>query len=731
MVAGALMATLVTGFSQPVITQQPQSCTNAVGTTATFTVTATGTEPLAYQWQKSTGTWTDLAGCTDINLCLTNVQTADAGDYRVVVTNVDGAVTSDAATLTVGVPPGVLSVVNLHPSVSLGALAGLRVSASGTLPLNFQWYRDDVALPGKTANVISFPSVQLTDLGLYTVVVTNVYGAVTSAPVTLNVDPTFTKITTGAIVTDLAGPRHGPAWGDYNNDGYPDLYVHETGPSRTEVIYRNNRDGTFTRIVEPTLQGGFGDYAAIFVAWADYDNDGLLDLLIPNDPYSNLLFRNRGDGTFQRMVAPPLTSSGTGSWAPIWGDYDRDGYLDVLVINTDLAPPNYVNWLYRNQGNGNFTKITSGPIVTEAGWWMGGGWVDYDEDGWLDLCLARYDAGKPGLYLCRNLGNGTFAHITNNVLATQTQRAASIAWADYNNEGHLGAFVVTAGDGPNILYHNEGSGTFRKMTAAEVGSLVSDKTLWGAGVWGDYDNDGFQDLFVSGGEYDPISQNFFSTTNLLYHNNGDGTFTKILTGSPVTESGQFGQPTWVDYDRDGFLDLFVVDQGNSASSADRLFRNNGNSNNWLCVQCVGTSSPRWGTGAKVRAKATIRGKEMWQLRLIDAGGFGFVAHFGLGDATNVDVLRIEWTSGIVQELHNVPVKQYLTVTEPARLSMPQPGVLQIQCWKGMCYSVETSPDLLTWRPLATVTNLNLKGGTQWTDPDAPGQSTRFYRAVKQ
>jgi hypothetical protein len=147
---------------------------------------------------------------------------------------------------------------------------------------------------------------------------------------------------------------------------------------------------------------------------------------------------------------------------------------------------------------------------------------------------------------------------------------------------------------------------------------------------------------------------------------------------------------------------------------------------------VGTSSSRDGTGAKVRAKATIRGKEMSQLRLINSGGNGwgglsFVAHFGLGDATNVDVLRIEWSSGIVQELHNVPAKQYLTVTEPARLSMPSLGKLNIQCWKGMAYRIEGSPDLSAWTLLAAVTNLT--GKLQWTDPGAPGRSGRFYRAV--
>ena len=197
-----------------------------------------------------------------------------------------------------------------------------------------------------------------------------------------------------------------------------------------------------------------------------------------------------------------------------------------------------------------------------------------------------------------------------------------------------------------------------------------------------------------------------------------------------------GNGGWlVDLNKDGFLDLFVAKHPAPDNSLSRFYLNNGNSNTWLCVQCVGTASTRLGTGTKVRVKATVHGKEMWQLRVIDPGGFAngqnFTAHFGLGDATNVDVLRIEWTCGIVQELKTVPVKQCLTVTEPAKLSMPQPGELHIQCWKGMVYRIEGSPDLSAWTPLVTVTNLNLKGGVQWTDSETSNRSAHFYRAVKQ
>jgi hypothetical protein len=184
---------------------------------------------------------------------------------------------------------------------------------------------------------------------------------------------------------------------------------------------------------------------------------------------------------------------------------------------------------------------------------------------------------------------------------------------------------------------------------------------------------------------------------------------------------------FTDYDRDGFLDLFVAEYpGNNW-----LFRNKGNANSWLTVKCVGTASNRSAIGARVRAKATIGGKTFWQLREISNGdGLGngaLTAHFGLGDATIIDTLRIEWPSGIVQELHDVAAKQSMTVTEPARLQALGAGVIRIQSWKGMAFEVQSSTDLERWLPVTTVTNLT--GALEFTDPDAANPSRRFYRAL--
>jgi poly(3-hydroxybutyrate) depolymerase len=190
--AGMFLAALGTGFGQPVITTQPQDQTNTVGTIATLTVAAAGTEPLSYQWQKLGGIWADLAGCTDTNLCFTNVQTAHTGDYRVVVTNADGAVTSQVAKMTVVLPPSVF-LKSLAPyqrmAVYRGSSTSLATTVSGTSPLSFQWRLEGFDLPGKTNQTLTIAAAQLADEGNYTVVVSNPWGAVTSAPARLYVTP--------------------------------------------------------------------------------------------------------------------------------------------------------------------------------------------------------------------------------------------------------------------------------------------------------------------------------------------------------------------------------------------------------------------------------------------------------------------------------------------------------------------------------------------------------------
>lgn len=273
-----------------------------------------------------------------------------------------------------------------------------------------------------------------------------------------------------------------------------------------------------------------------------------------------------------------------------------------------------------------------------------------------------------------------------------------------------------------VLYRNSGNGTFVNIAADPV---VTTPSNWISPALGDFSNDELLDLFVAKGGY------LSSERNALYQNQGDGTFTAITTGAQVGDTGNFPGAAWADYDNDGFLDLFAANGGLNAQQRNFLYRNNGNSNQWIGVRCIGTVSNRSAIGARVRVRAAIGGKSFWQLREISSShGFGvdnLLAHFGLGDATVIDTLRLEWPSGIVQEFHDVPPKQFLTVTEPARLQTLGPGAFRIQSWKGMAFEVQTSTDFEQWLPMTTRTNLT--GTLVFTDPDASGQARRFYRTV--
>jgi enediyne biosynthesis protein E4 len=230
--------------------------------------------------------------------------------------------------------------------------------------------------------------------------------------------------------------------------------------------------------------------------------------------------------------------------------------------------------------------------------------------------------------------------------------------------------------------------------------------------------------FVDGGET--------GDNNLLYHNNGDGTFSRVTTGSLVHDGGVSGGCAWGDYDNDGFMDLVVANGISGITQNNFLYRNNGNTNHWLKLKLIGTTSNRGAMGTKVRVKASIGGRTFWQLRVAHEND-GWVSqhdprpNFGLGDASVAETVRIEWSSGIVQELHNVAANQILNVTEPVRLQATGRGVFEFRSWKGQVFGVEASPDLSVWSSLGSVTNTS--GLIQFSDQEASNVAARFYRVL--
>jgi hypothetical protein len=585
-------------------------------------------------------------------------------------------------------------------SVSLGAKVTFRVSFTGTPTPNLQWRWNETPLTEATQSTLILTNVTSAQAGRYDAVAWNDIGSVTSTVAVLIVDTAFTKITDGPIATN-GGDSSGVAWGDMDNDGFPDLFI-GNGGSRN-YLYHNSGDGTFTALTNsaPALDSGFGG------SWGDYDNDGHLDLFVANRSI-NLLYHNNGDGTFTK-VKSFAGAVGSGSWSGSWGDYDRDGWLDLFISNGSGH-----NALLHNNGDGTFTRIATGSIVRDGGNSIGAAWQDYDRDGWPDLYVANN--GGPS-FLYRNLGVGLFQRVTNGAIATAIQSALVADWGDYDNDGWPDLAVGCSGH--NLLFHNQGNGGLNPVTE---GALVRDIQNSEIVQWIDYDNDGELDLF---------SANDGGQNNTLYRDNGDGTFTRILTGSLVNDGGNSAGCAWADFDDNGFLDLCVANW--HGSRPNFLYRNNGNSNHWLKVRCIGTASNRSGVGAKVWVTTTVSGREERQLREISGGtGFGqtsLLAHFGLGQADLVDNVRIEWPSGTIQDLARPAVDQTLTVLEPPKLEAPASAngsfVANVIGLAGVSYIIECSDNLRDWLPVTVLTNVSRS--MPFSIPLNPKGALGFYR----
>ncbi len=474
---------------------------------------------------------------------------------------------------------------------------------------------------------------------------------------------TFTRITDAGnpIVTDVNNTNYtGCAWVDYDADGLLDLCI--TDPNNVD-LYHNEGGGNFSFVVGNALSAATG--AFLGTSWADFDNDGDLDCMLAATNTSKL-FANNGDGTFTELPQSHLGTTDTRGWSPAWGDYDNDGDVDMVIS----FPTGFVggvqrsNLFLRNDGppDFTFTRIDTGAVVADLKPFTSGNWADYDLDGDLDLFFgsgpASAASGVDDLF--RNLlveqGVPGFERITTAPLATDQADGQVWNWIDFDNDGDLDGFRTNWGLSSffrtNDLYRNN-AGVYSE-DLFDPWSSVNDVSL--SNVWGDFDNDGDLDVYIAN----------VGNINRYYQNNGDGTFTQITTGDQLgTSEGSTGASAG-DYDNDGDLDLFAVASGAGKRMLLRNDTNNGNG--WIRIKLEGGLSNWSAVGAKVFLRANINGTDVKQHREVSTqntflGHNMLDVHFGLGDASIIDSLRVEWPGGGSFDTAGVAINQYITIFE--------------------------------------------------------------------
>jgi len=461
---------------------------------------------------------------------------------------------------------------------------------------------------------------------------------------------------------------NGVAAADYNNDGFIDIYFVSRDPNTPShpgspnSLFKNNGDGTFTNVAEEAGVEGLIDTTTIpqnklvenfGASWGDFDNDGDIDLYLTNKGVDEL-YENLGDGTFRDIThSAGLDLLIRDSSTAAWFDLDKDGDLDLYVSSYGQhgLPVSSENVMYRNNGDGTFTDITTAAGLGEPGFTFVTMILDANIDGWPDLYCVN-DFGDNYFYL--NKGDGTFREVTREYGLENNGHGMGVTLGDYDNDGLFDIYLTNIADGLNQewspLFRHTGSGIFQDVSQ-QTGTGI---TYW---AWGceffDFDLDGDLDLYVVNG----IFGNAFH--NLLFRNNGNGTFEDFSEQSDADGPEEARGLCVADFDNDGRLDMVVA----NLKTAAYFYQNSMQDGNYLKINLIGTQSNRDGRGAVVRITADNRtyhrpndGVELY-------GQSKIPIHFGLGSAQTAQNIIVEWPSGIQEEFHNIPANQTITIKE--------------------------------------------------------------------
>lgn len=495
----------------------------------------------------------------------------------------------------------------------------------------------------------------------------------------------------------------GIAWIDYDNDGFPDLFLvngstfehWKNGDSPRSRLYHNNRNGTFTDVSEHSglTHTGWG----MGVCVGDYDNDGFDDLYVTYYG-GNVLYRNNGNGTFTDVTQKAGVHGGGWGMGCGFGDYDNDGHLDLYVANyldVDIlkvggmgSAPNCTyrgiatfcgprgmtggrDFLFHNNGDGTFTDVTErAGIDTGKYYGLGVVWCDYDRDGRPDIYVAN-DSTPSSLY--HNNGDGTFTDVGVEAGVAYSSEGLEQAgmgtdFADYDNDGWGDLVKGNFSDDSKNLYHNNRDGTFTDVAyRAGLGDVGWLFTTFGAKFL-DYDNDGWKDVMLANGQTFPQIDRYqtgitYAERNLLFHNRGDGKFDEVgLQSGPGFAVRKVGRGlATADYDNDGDLEIMVSTMN---SSPELLRHAHKNPNHSIVVKTLGTKSNRDGIGAEVKVVAG----NLTQFDTVRSGGSYLSSsdvrlHFGLGSRAAIDRIEVRWPSGQTDTVANPPLDHVLVIKE--------------------------------------------------------------------
>jgi enediyne biosynthesis protein E4 len=487
----------------------------------------------------------------------------------------------------------------------------------------------------------------------------------------------------------------GCAFLDYDNDGWMDIYLVNSGPSDfftpkaplKNALYRNNHDGTFSDVTSKA--GVAGGQFGMGVAVGDYDNDGWQDIYVTNYG-KNLLYHNLGNGKFEEVAEQAGVAVAGWSTSAVWFDFDNDGRLDLFVSSfaeynknltalcaDETSRPHYCiprlfkptpSHLFRNNGDGRFVDVSRESGIAESlGKAFGVVATDVNNDGLIDLFVASDTVAN---FLFQNLGKGKFEEIglwagVAYSEAGSPRSGMGVDATDYDGDGWQDLFVANVDHQSFSLYHNRKDLTFADE-AAEIGKATRLLSGWGLRFF-DYDNDGYPDLFLANGHPDDMVEQHIKEVTykepLFLFQNNEGVFKNVSGESGVVFSRNFparGLATG-DFDSDGDLDVLISNNG----EAPLLLRNQGgNLNHWLGLQLVATQSNPSAVGTLISWDAGGAKRR----RLKTGGGSYLSSHdpreiLGLGLATKVDLLEIRWPSGKVDKITDLPVDTYVRVVE--------------------------------------------------------------------